>query len=387
MDTHIMFQTPKHHFNTNEFNSLKDKIIKDSPKLYKYKLLSDPTSTSSSKYLIPKNNNSAPSIFSKEELPKFSQFIDSFSQSITPNRSSKIERDIDVISNGNIIDSNIKNKDYEQDIIQKQQHNFGNYENPMLFKFNQRIINKELELKRVISNFIIIFIWKLLVKFFGLFFNYTILGSKLKREIWKFISVEIIFKINPHTNLNSLWFFILKFENINHLIHLVVVFNILFSLWKVLIKSQNMKINDLKLNNKQKQLLGIEGIPYSDQIASKQAKVVEEIQQAHLAKYENPNSVDNLKQAPFLFKSLQTPLKLKTEVDQCKSYSAPVNKVNSFIDLNQVFLDPNISLTQILPPEHIDQFSTDVQRHCGTGYIPSHKYAYLMNSPSPRKRL
>ncbi|SCU96752.1 LANO_0E14268g1_1 [Lachancea nothofagi CBS 11611] len=261
------------------------------------------------------------------------------------------------------------------------------FENPVLEQYSRRIVNKELETRRIISNFLALLLWNLGVKFLELFLHHTSHGIGLQRKLSKWVQELLIYRLYPHADLdNSQWVRNATLTNVSHVFHLVIFYNVIVSLWRLLVKSQNVKIDDLRLNHRQKQLLGVSDTPVTNKL----------LPQVTLANRDHPKSqVPHLASnsgtseshvspstSTFLFKSLQTPMKSREQNSASVGVrSEYVKKINAFGELR----NPLLKKTSLTPSQNsTNPLMTPINRN---GYIPSSKYAYMRDSPSPRKRL
>ncbi|QLL33525.1 hypothetical protein HG536_0E04360 [Torulaspora globosa] len=371
------FATPSRPITREQFHSLRQKMVKESPRLYKNKILSDPSENTERRI------RSAP---------------------VTPRNYVRETRGT-LLRNTNLADLNSRQLgELNDDLVSGKEKPVsgelgnktagfnaaepGNYENPVLNKLASRTVNKEMETQIIVTNLIVLAIWDLFTKFLKIFLDYSHFGkviallaqekfSKLKLGIW-------IYRLNrefPWLVKRLSW------SNFDTVFHLVVAYNVLGSLWRLFSK---VKVSDLNLNSSQRELLGLRS---NDEFADSHASISSN-KKPHVILDQNrqiPRAIEDGTQqnpsvpaTPFLFKSLETPLKAKqreqsrqqqrTQLDlQRQAQSASVSKVNAF--------GSNFDKTESRPvPWTTSQISP-------AGYIPSSKYAYMMSSPSPRKRM
>ncbi|AMD22785.1 HHR016Cp [Eremothecium sinecaudum] len=384
-----VFETPVRPISTRQFESLREKVCKDSPGLYKARLLTDPTMT---KFISRSVGATPSSVFDRKEaknnMPK-----------LAGERGLCYEQK-EVYSRGAVDEiqtqqENLPNKKSSGITADKELQTIGSYENPILEVFTRRVVNKELEIKKIIVNIASLFVWNLCYKFLVFFLYYTKKGNYLCKRINQVFLAHIVFKIYPHLDLDSGWLKIWRLSNVSRLVHIVFFINVLTSLYMLLVKSQNFKVSDLGLNERQKQLLGVtdkdsretllpEGLLYK---SNPRLNFSSENKKVDSSKDVTEHSAPT---QPFLFKSLQTPLKAseisKGQQQQKKileSSSAFVNKINAYDDLRKSVL---MSRSAITPPP-VNNIVSSPSIRPTSGYIPSSKYAYMMDSPSPRKRL
>ena len=175
-------------------------------------------------------------------------------------------------------------------------------------------------------------------------------------------------------------------ELVDYLCQLVISLNILFSLWKLL---STVKVADLSLTKRQRKLLGVD-TPSSDDNelphrAQQQPHYVPtaKAQTATQDKTHIPQTSPN--HPAYLFKGLETPLKTRQRetADQAKSqpHSLLTNNVFGSLQRGQA---TSSTLLRTVNNSTSDSPHTPVIRK---GYIPSSKYAYMMNSQTPRKKI
>lgn len=350
-----MFSTPVKPVTQERFASVREKVVRESPYLYKSKILSSPVKDGKR---VSKSVGGTP-------LARPTVF-----QKSRPTSSESTSNETE--AKGTVASENTENV-------------LGGFENPVLAQYSCRIVNKELETRKIISNLLAVLVWNLALKFLSLYLDHTLHGAGFSKRVTKWVQETLVYRINPYADFeHSRWARLITLANVSHIFHLIIFYNVTVSLWRLLVKSQNVKIDDLHLNQRQKQLLGL-----SDQTQTSSALprvMLAASPQEPLSKPTSLASSPRKASAPpvFLFKSLQTPLKSKeraaaAERAGVRSERAP--KINAFGDLRSSVLKKS-SLT----PSHVSSglLPTAMNR---TGYIPSSKYAYMRDSPSPRKTM
>lgn len=279
------------------------------------------------------------------------------------------------------------------DNSQKPLQEIGSFENPVLQTLANRTVNKELETQRLVVNIVSLAIWDLLNKISNTLATHSSWGKQFMALLAREMTKSGIRKTVTH--LYSKYprlFEEINWKNLNLTFHIIVIVNVVISLWRLFAK---VKTDDLKLTESQKKLLGVE--EKGKDISREDQTAIEELRSAEQSTRSPPQPPNT----PFLFKSLETPMKTKrrelTEEPQRKTQSAGAKKSNAFGTLEGALpRGSNGSLnTRLFAPSMTNSagplgtaaaqnFSTPVRR---TGYIPSSKYTYMMNSPSPRKRV
>ncbi|SCV03520.1 LAMI_0H08812g1_1 [Lachancea mirantina] len=353
-----VFSTPQKSVTAVQLASLREKVVKESPALYKNKVLSSP---------LGSVGLQQPSAFGRSGTPALSPAVPQTATIPAANAAAT---------------ETVSPLDHAEDSdLYQQQMRLGKFENPVLDSFSSRIVNKELESRRIIYNAIGLLVWNLALKYYQLFLYRTDTGGYIMHRIESFCTRHATVRIGPQINLNTTeWLAYVTLDNVSHLLRLVMLFNIVVSLWKLLIKAQSIKIDDLHLNQKQKQLLGLIDTPSNSKIlprvmlSSSESRPVPE-----LLEVKKPPA------HPFLFKSLRTPLKARNSLvnNDKQSASAFVDKVNAFGNLQRAS-DAQTSTPVPVTSAATVPVTAPVNR---SGYIPSSKYLYMMDSPSPRKRM
>ncbi|SCU82840.1 LAME_0C03070g1_1 [Lachancea meyersii CBS 8951] len=342
-----LFATPVKNVSQEKFKSLREKVGRESPYLYRTKQLSDVTKKPS------RDTRGSVLELGSDSAPK------------TEKRGTQ-----------------------EPTSVESGPVAFA-FENKALSQYSRRIVNKELETRRIISNLVALLLWNLGVKFLTLFLHHTAHGINIQRTLIKWAQELVIYRLYPHADLEySLWSRTATIANISHVFHLIIFFNVTVSLWRLVLKSQNVKIDDLHLNNRQKQLLGVSEPSTSSKLPmqasqAKQSHIGSETQSSIPLQLDNVNLAKRNPSPVYLFKSLQTPLKSRQQESLLFTgvRSAHVKKVNAFGDLNT----SSLKRASLTPPQTTSNaFMTPKNRN---GFIPSSKYAYMRDSPSPRKTL
>lgn len=374
------FATPSRPISREQFTSLKQRVATDSPKLYKNKVLSGPNEKV--KTQTNHQNGSSDSL-----------------KNVSTTAASKSTSNLDL---------NVTSELPKATPSLVETGKIGSFENPVLHTLAQRTVNKEWETQRLIVNIIAWAIWDLMAKFF----NTLAKHSKIGRQLVLWINRELI-PSNSHSSSNishdrgnnissffkgvydrypSFWEK-LNWSNLNLLFHLIVVVNILVSLWRLFSK---VKTDDLQLNENQRQLLGVvdqysnfdeqhdDYLHHHEQLV-KGPELISS-RESNATPPEPPNT-------PFLFKSLETPMKSRQKKEfvndsvQNVTQSAFVNRLNAF-GLSPSFGNRlNSNSKGVLKPDIDKLFPASMAATPAgkTGYIPSSKYTYMMNSPTPRK--
>lgn len=362
------FATPSRSISREQFQSLRQKMVKESPRLYRNKLLSDPSEKSKLK------SHSAPAT-PRNYLIGSSGPVLREGLNTSDSRSDEVSEDKNSMIN-NVVDATVAEP--------------GNFENPVLKKLASRTVNKEMETQIIVTNLIVLAIWDLFTKFLKVFLDYSHLGrfliSAVQEKFWKLKLGLWIYRMNRELP----WLMKrLSWSNIDTLFHLIVAFNVIGSLWRLFSK---IKVNDLDLNRSQKELLGLQSDDeYAGSFAThfpskKPHVIVDQNKNVSGPRDKGIEASSSTPPTPFLFKSLETPLKAKqrqqnqqqqqqrNQVElQRQTQSAAVSRVNVFgSNFGKIESKPVPWTTSHVGP---------------AGYIPSSKYAYMMSSPSPRKRM
>lgn len=416
-DNNKSFSTPLHPLSTEQMHSLRERISNESPNLYRNKMLTDPIQSKYRKFdeyyqqsnnlnnLKQSNSMQSNSLFNninidkdlmmvhdnKSNIDKVNSFTTNFNQS---------QLFEDTLSNTNelLSSTNMANSTNENDFSL-----LGNYENPLLSKLSKRTINKELELQKIIINIVFLLLGNLISKFGAFFFKYTSSGKIITGIVVEYYDGSLLtssisasaltdnsLSKNYYTSLifrNVSWFLLNYFNSLKSLIYLILIFNISNSLWNIL---SRVKTDDLKLSERQMKLLGLNGPSKLNDNTGSRLPNVKDIAKPHLVVTNSLNSdttkntivgvnaTQSVPATPFLFKSLETPLKMKERQQKLiQPQSEMVKSVDAFGNLRRsVLMNNSTAITSAPAP---------TPNRCG--YIPSNKYAYLMDSPSPRKRL
>lgn len=329
------YATPARPVTRDQFYSLRQKMVRESPGLYRSKVLSDPS------LAVGLQSRSAPVTPAGRKTGELA--VDG-SRETHAKQSSREE-----VGDGSAL---------------------GNFESPVLGKLASRTVNKELETQVIVTNLIALAIWDLVTKFSKIFLDYSPVGRRVlqfaQERFWKWKLGIWIYRLHrAHPRLASR----LSLASLDTLLHLVVAYNVVASLWRLFAR---VKVDDLHLTTSQKELLGLDPMEPVGRATSRKPHVILDQGKPVPKPEELRESGEAVSATPFLFKSLETPLKAKQreqrqQIDlQRQGQDTSVSKVNAFgSNFNK------IDSTPVGP----------------SGYIPSSKYAYMMSSPSPRKRM
>lgn len=388
-----VFQTPKRPLSQREFQSLREKAVKESPILYKHKVLTNPTevrSTTTGSRSLHSTPVCARSIFTREERLKDHNLAEDIKRSHEPKVTSggivgDGKDDNGRINFKNGIDRDVLEFESSADMKETAEWDqlLGSFENPALSKFTTRMVNKELEMRKLISNVLAMLCWNLLNKAVVTFFYSTQKGAQLRQEILEMFLKYAVYKVNPHVNVDSIWLSITRWNTISQLLHYVFLFNIIVCLWKLLFKSQSIDVSDLKLNDRQKQLLGIVETPGNIETSSK-------LSSKTISTRNVPLKEDDIKPPrPFLFKTLESPAKAPQTVPKAVPsvrFSTELGMRNSVGPAGSV----GIGTSLLKRPDTTPTPSSNIARLRQSGrpgYIPSSRYTYMMESPTSTKKV
>lgn len=359
----VELATPSRPISREQFTSLRRRVAKDSPKLYKNRVLSGPD-----EQVNVRTNQDK----SSHNLTKVASVATKSTEIKSPPSSSQVSTPAPTSTSNEI----------------------GSFENPVLHTLAQRTVNKEWETQRLVVNIIAWAIWDLLSKFCSTLAKH----SKFGKELVSWINRELMQR-NNNSNSSIFGFFHqiynrypslwkkLNWSNINFIFHLVVIINVFFSLKRLISK---VKTDDLPLNENQRQLLGVADQSNDSTVFQESAKDSELVpsKESDTTSPEPPNT-------PFLFKSLDTPMKLRQKQERNSitskdvTPSASVGRVNAF-GLSQSALNNRIHQSaRNISNSGASLFPSSLAATPAgkTGYIPSSKYTYMMNSPTPRKKV
>lgn len=308
-------------------------------------------------------------------------------------------------------EDNTKTDTSNQDDSNEQNITIGDYENPILEKIINRSINKENEFKIIITNITSYIIINLIIKFIRFFFNYTKSGKTLLSFLSQYSinNKSTIIKTNDFKNNGNFINFInlikvklydwdliekiFNWENIIFFIKLIVTLNILIAIIKLL---RRISYNDLNLNLRQRSLLGLNENSlklnyYNNSKIDRKPHLILTNDDRFIDKNNLESIVDinkNRSATPFLFKSLKTPLSNSkyNVTDNLKDNSISYNRYanRNMFGLNNDNTNFNKSINGT-----VSNFKNDRVNSSNTnkGYVPSNKYVYMMNSPSPIKKM
>lgn len=396
--------TPSRPLSKAQFDSLRERIQRDSPRLYRDKHLSAARSGS----LTTPGTPIAHNIVSKgtitdpaTELRSRSLFdgLESFRSPLQniiaaePNEELQIypvkmntdSLPLNAATNGAALGQNSHDTNICYGVAQ-----FGSYENPVLRQLASRNINKELEIQTIVTNVVAILLWNLITKFALLVFTDTSHGASLVALIhYKLQRSDFICKIMKH----PLYYLLndnVNYSRCNIFIHLLMAYNIVSATCRLLSK---MKTSDLNLTPRQRQLLGLDHVQIKTTGAPQKPKMLFQdsgslIQDHHIrttaggAQQHSNGLPTNKPSTPYLFKSLETPLKARQKATENSLLKRPrqtgpniFNTDTQATKLNKTYLKND------LPSQNL------IENASNTGYIPSNKYAYKMGTPSIRRRI
>lgn len=406
------YATPSRPISMEQFHSLREKMVKESPKLYKNQMLSDPAkrsemaSKSQSVPVTPKNS----SIFgSRQPAPVGLNGNENYRGTFNSSSVGKGE-DMQILESENDRLDRPGDSMVDPNIIE-----LGSFESPILRKLASRTVNKEMETQTIVVNLVILAIWNLFAKFLKIFILHARYGKELAaffhRTFWGWQTALSVLKwYHKHPRIAD-W---VNWSNFDLLLHSIVTYNVIISLWRLFSK---VKVDDLNLTKSQRELLGLSSNDDKKAAAAAYQTSSSTIEKPHVILNNQKGSLSQassnsqtVPSTPFLFKSLETPLKAKAMEQQQQqqqqqinlqrqAQSAFVSKVNAFGSLRSNMMmnkngkhsinnnntNTNTNKNTFTPTATTSApLPTPVGR---TGYIPSNKYAYMMNSPSPRKRM
>lgn len=419
------FSTPIRPLSRDQFFSVREKVARDSPRLYREKVLSNPNQFSRfhSKTVpntpISQVNDVSKNTTNSNKFNNISSFTDG-----TLNRNGKppirkadlFSSNCNEIKSGEKITVNneILHENEEADALGVDQ--FGTFENPVLQKIINRSINKESEIQIISTNIIFLILYNLIVKFINLFLsNQTVKNSINTSSVINSLKNQKLFKSSTiyrrlASNLN--W---LTWSHFEHLFHLIIFYNVIVAIWKLF---TTVRISDLNLSEKQRNLLGLDtqqtlidengnyhqGIGLSADIrkphivlTNKRASPLTASTASSSVPLTANSRVNSVPSTPYIFKSLQTPLKLKQLNEQQNKASTTVNYSANSIAHDMAPIAPagnfvgnklnafggnSSNLTSSITSAN-RTFSKPL--NVNKGYIPSNKYTYMMNSPSPKE--
>lgn len=199
------------------------------------------------------------------------------------------------------------------------------WEHPDISKIEHRVVNKELELKRVLINLILLLVTKLVLN----------------------VAKLVLFKLDYTVDYSTL-------NKLRIALQLLFAWNIVSGLYRVFKPQDDFK--DLKLNNQQRELLGLKEIPITepDQVA-KPAQVI------------NTTPLNSPKTKKQQGTPIASPMSSQPLPQLLSPHKASPLRHEQATDLNKA-KDPITSL-KITPT-----------------YIPSPKYYYRMDSPTKSRR-
>lgn len=317
------YATPVRPVSREQFRSLRQKMVKESPGLYRNKVLSDPSLRTT---------------------------LQSKSAPLIPNHREEIA---------------------EKDEVEEtnDESSLGNFESPVLRQLASRTVNKELETQIIVTNLITLSIWDLVTKFSKIFLDYSPIGRRVlefvHERFWKWKLGIWVYKFHRERPTLAR---LMTWSSLDTLLHIVVAYNVVASLWRLF---SRVKVDDLNLTKSQKELLGLDSLQSASAPTISKPHVILDQGKPVAKPDELRESGESVPATPYLFKSLETPLKAKQreqrqQIDlQRQGLGTTVSKINAFgSNFNKIESTSGLN-----------------------GYIPSSKYAYMMSSPSPRKRM
>ncbi|CCH60407.1 hypothetical protein TBLA_0C06110 [Henningerozyma blattae CBS 6284] len=457
------FNTPSKPISKDKFTSIKDTLIKESPRYLK-SISTDPIFQNDTSNLTgnenPFNSNNQDNLGTFNNIKllddnsnnnntisnnmNIASPIDSLNFYNLSHMSNNTSSNYEVLPERNIT-SDSQSQDNNINVVNNIQNELtlGSYENPILKKLSHRTINKEFELQKIIASTLILAMLSIIIKFIKLFIHHSKYGIKLYLLPSDATSINLQFNaFNTDINIHFNFRYDINYDKIYFLIQCILVLNILISLWKL---SKNVKYDDLKLSKHQMELLGLNDRNSKNYKRSQLSKYNDRrksqtkphmIQLNRNIHYSNSNQRQqheltsvttksgNLNETPYLFKSLMTPSKLKEfqSNKQTTSSSAfqrqPYSHINNnsnfqrtmFNNLaynngtnnnNATIINNNSSNNPMITGSNLfgnsnnnntnfnihNSISTPNTNSNGTSiaYIPSSKYTYMMNTPTPKK--
>ncbi|KAL3230481.1 hypothetical protein RNJ44_00930 [Nakaseomyces bracarensis] len=344
--------TPVRPLSREQFHSLRERVVRETPRMYKSTGTTEPRSVG--KTPIPL------------KAPATAPPVTITTSAITPTA---------------------KATPLLQDPLVNMSEHELMYESPVLETLASQSVNKGLEIQRVVVNLIAYAVWNLVLNFGSFYLTHTASGRALRDEWLTVDRLVVLLHIPRYPALLSLLHNYISMEYVRHMFTLLVIYNVMSSILR-LVKRVNSR--ELKLSERQKMLLG-----FSEQNGTNTKKPHSVLKQniqkdkipAPTASTEAPAAVSP--PPPYLFKTMESPMKKKMEQSGRPSSlftSNNTNRSNAFSssmvpsnNTKSVSFEPTIEYTR-----RTSVISTSTSMN-GAGYIPSNKYAYMMNTPSPRK--
>lgn len=307
-------------------------------------------------------------------------------------------------------------------------------ENPILNKFINKSINKEFEFHKLIINIISLFIITLFIKIFKLVYH-IFNNHNISNNIFFY---HFNYNTTNNNNLNTLNFYLIKLiklfqmlfnniDNIKYLINSIVSFNIMVSLIKLLSYSKTSSndrnssnnynnynisntsnIKSYNLSDRQKDLLGLNQNEVCNNYKNSNQSLMKKLYEVQLNNNLLPSHDNNkinrvtedseshgnnlVPKTPYIFKSLKTPLKkdLQLQFQQDNKFIQSTFSSHLKDITNSTFNATNTNTTTTNNSNNLNIFTTmetpTLSNNKKIGYIPSNKYAYLMDSPSSIKK-
>ena len=376
------FASPSRSISPEQLHSIRQRLVTDTPKLYKENVLSYPD-------LQPSQEHS----FGSSHLGKQSAVEP------TPHKDPSFH-----LQNLSIHDSTFRSNNQESHRPEQVEElpadepssldtKLGDFENPALQKLLARSVNKEQEFGTFVTNIISLSLWNLLSNFVKLFVSQTATEKQLRVQLYK--------KINRVDWLHNIWtneYFTyvcdtVTWNRVNCAFHLLICFNLVLSVWRLL---SNGRTTDLHLTAKQRELLGLKGgRGHSNHHGSNVSRSSTDMHKPHIIHTrrstdpQDSRSLPDQQETPFLFKSLKTPNRVKQTETPVLPYAQPKFQQSvQFGGRSSVFGDAqrtgagynnNAATNQLRQP------TTQFQQQGNKAYVASPRYSYIMNSPSARQ--
>ena len=376
------FASPSRSMSPEQLHSIRQRLVTDTPKLYKDNVLSYPDlqpprqpEIGSSKYgmHVPADSN-------QHKDPSFHlqnlSLHDSKTAATTTTNQQQEQRDEVLMDDFSRMDTKL-----------------GDFENPALQKLLKRSVNKEQEFSTFVTNIISLSLWNLFSNFVKLFVSHTTTGKQLRVQLYKKINrVDWIQDILANEYVKYVAGTV-TWNRVNCAFHLLVCYNLVLSVWRLL---SNGRTSDLHLSAKQRQLLGLKGGKgKGSQHSGSNDISAASMRKPHIIQTRKPNdAADNNRvipdqaETPFLFKSLKTPNRAKqNEPAQTQNlpYTQPkFQQTAQFGGRSSVFGD-----VQRAGPGYGSAMGNQArqpaaqfqQQPVNKAYVASPRYSYIMNSP------
>lgn len=352
--------TPSRPLSREQFFSVRERIVKDTPKLYQGR-----------------------SIATDEKKERTDERV------FTPTSS------INIFSH--------KSQEPIQQTVERQtvqSHDLGFFENPVLEKLAERSVNKSLEVQKIINNVLLYLLWNLITKFILLYLDHTSSGQKVRKNWLQTDQILALLHMPNNKAAENAIDLLFSVSSFNKAFRGLVLYNVLMSIFALVGK---VKISDLKLNQRQKNLLGFIGQgetsnlrriePSNLMLKQNSKKTTENTKDQRVSSGINKKNTESQVSAPpYAFRSIQTPMKKKMEEERNSNMNSVSNNVNPLVRSN--IFNNNASTGNNRSVNFAELHHSDIVRRNSTittlndtsaGYIPSSKYTYMMDTPSPRK--